>query len=231
MFRNQYVFFLFLFILHMTLSGCARKFKLKNEETITRKEIIAEVEAYKQADKASNYYRSKNVKISKRLVEKKDDKNPFYKTIKDLEIGKLSNIVTLGKMSIFYVKTGDSIQTYYQPDQINIFQPSIINDDLFNEELDRIINLLERGDIVMSQIKEHLNKDYGISVQYFNNKSFIEEEKLKPEVIDQLKNKEVGSVYKTEKVQVGKVTYLSLIQNVGIKKENPVCHYLSIRLL
>ena len=40
----------------------------------------------------------------------------------------------------------------------------------------------------MSQIKEHLNKDYGISVQYFNNKSFIEEEKLKPEVIDQLKN-------------------------------------------
>lgn len=231
MFRNQYIFFLFLFILHLTISGCASKFKLSNGGTITKKEILSEVEAFRGAQESSKYYKSEKLSIRKRSEEKTDKITNLYKTINDLNLGKLSKTYPMGRKSICYIKTGIGSKTYYQPDMINLFQSKSINDDLFNEEIDRIIHLLENGEITMSEIKENLNEEYDIGVQYYKNTTFSEEKKFKPDAIDLLKNKKIGSVIKSEKVTIGKATFLTLIQNVGVTKENPVCYFLSILLL
>jgi hypothetical protein len=209
--------------------ACSPTYELSNGKIISKKEIITEIEKYHAADEASLNFKGHKVKIVKRFKERTEsDSNDVV--IEDLKLGKLSKAIYSGKRIRFYYKTDSTLKKYYQPDMINVFQSNSINDDLFNEEIDRIIKLLENGVITMSEIESNLNKDYGSRVQYFPPSSFAEASAFIPDVIDLLEDKKVLKVYKTKKVDIGNVSYLSLIQNIGKYKENPVYQYLSITL-
>ena len=228
--QRLYLFFILILTIVFTISSCATPYKLKNGTTITRKEIIAEIETYKKNKYGSSYYNGKSVKIWKRTTEKTERNDSLYFKIDGLNINELSKPITSNNATVFFMKSRNDVKRYFQPDQINIFQPTTINDELFDTEITRIIGLLEEGKIKMSEIKANLNKDYDISVQYYKNEKFVEENVYKPEVIDLLTNKATLAVYTSEKAKVAGVTYISLIQNLGLKKINPTCNYLYIAL-
>ncbi len=229
MINYQFPRLLILICFPFLYSACSTTYKLSDGTVIKEKEIISEIETFQTRDKALSNYRSPLVNIVE-LSKEMTEVNSKDLVIDDLKLGTLRKATNSGKLIKFYYKTGYTFKKYYQPDMINVFQSNHINNNLFGEEVDRIINLLENGVITMAEIESNLNKEYGIKVQYFPPSSFAEASVFIPNVIELLKDKMLLRVYKTEKVDLDHVSYLSLIQNIGHVKEIGYVQYLSITL-
>ncbi len=222
------IFFLLIFF-SFYFSSCFTNYQFSDGSSINKRKIRSEVKSVEK----NNFYNSNTyghkLKISKVSLESKPDNEPRYSRINELEKGKL--VEGWGNRKPYFIqKIGNGTTTYYKGDQINIFKPQSLNKELFFTEVNKIVMLLENGNLKMKDIDANLDPDIGLSVQYFGEGDWETEDAFVPEVKEVLIKGTKNEIFKSELVELPQVSYLSLVQNIGKQKSVETVTYFYILL-
>lgn len=223
--KRIYVFFIISILL-----GCNTNYALIDGTMVSKKEIKEELILAEQRLKISTHYNSEKIKVIKLTKEWKAVDKVKYDIINNLKIGELSKANKDSRTPFFYVKIKNGSQVYHDADMINVFKPENITNRLFMKEVDRVIGLLERGVITLDDLNRELNAEYGIRARNHSPWGWTKEEVFLPDLIEVLARGNKYEVYKSELARGFKSEYISLIQNIGKKKNVETLAYYKITL-